>query len=694
VRVRVLGPVDVETSAGEVLIGSAKERLLLAALAVNRGHVVTADALIDALWGEKPPDTARKTLQTHVSNLRRRLGSDVVVTEPSGYRLRVDDVDVDRFRDLVREGEHATRDGDVALARAKFADAVALWRGEPFVDAASDSALAAERVRLHEEHLSALEARVAADLDAGAHNELVGELEGLVREHPFRERLWAHLMVALYRSGRQADALASYQRARTVLADELGLEPGADLRRLERAVLEQDAALDLAAPVRVPVDARVARAPVRFAQTADGVNVAYQVVGTGDRAIVTFPMAALLPFDAIDDEPAAARFHDRLASLGRLIRFDPRGIGFSDPLVSSTANVLEQWVHDAITVMDAAACQDAVVFASMEGTLAAILMATTYPDRVRGLVLVNGTARLARDVDYPIGMPQHVIDDFLDINFDPDAVAHGFDFLEVAAPSVVHDPAFREWWITAGHRGASPAAARAIQTVHFGADVRALAPLVRVPTLVLHRQATAGIRVTHGRYMGEHIPGARYVELAGADDLPWVGDTSVMLGEITEFFARAHHEASTDRVLTTIVFVEIVDEDPGAAVDRYDAMVARQLDRFGGRPRSGGTGRPLATFDGPARAVTCTCAIRDAASQLGLHVRAAVHTGEVELSGPDIRGVAVDLGADVLAAAQPDEVVVSRTVVDLVAGSGLRFDDRGLHPLGDPPEGWRLFAAS
>ena len=248
----LLGPVRVDRSeGGEVLLGAAKERSLLAALALRPGSVMAVDALIDAIWGETAPASARKTLQTYVSNLRRALGPDAVATHPSGYSLRLqpEDTDVGCFRALVREGEQALRAGRAGPAREALAAALSLGRGQALPGVGRHTGLAAEAVRLEEEFLTALETRVEADLAAGSGADLVGELEILVRDHPFRERLWSHLLVALYRSGRQADALAAYQRARRLLRDELGLPPGGELQRLERAILGQDPSL-LARPRR------------------------------------------------------------------------------------------------------------------------------------------------------------------------------------------------------------------------------------------------------------------------------------------------------------------------------------------------------------------------------------------------------------------------------------------------------------
>jgi class 3 adenylate cyclase len=293
-----------------------------------------------------------------------------------------------------------------------------------------------------------------------------------------------------------------------------------------------------------------------------------------------------------------------------------------------------------------------------------------------------------------------VLDRYLDVNFEPDAFDRGFDSLDFWAPSAVGDDAFRAWWNRAGNRGAGPATAKLMDRVRQQADVRALLPLVQAPTLILHRLEDAAIRAAHGRYLAEHIPDAKYVELPGPDDLYWVGDTEVMLDEIEEFVTGVRRGPHTDRVLTTVLFTNIVASTAHIAdlgdrrwrdlLDRHDAATRRQLVRFRGREvKTTGDG-VLATLDGPARAVTCACAIRDAAAQLGLEIRAGVHTGEVELRGADIGGMAVHIAARVAAVAAPRQVLVSRTVVDLIVGSGIKTAGAGEHALKGVPGRWRL----
>jgi class 3 adenylate cyclase len=414
-----------------------------------------------------------------------------------------------------------------------------------------------------------------------------------------------------------------------------------------------------------------------------------------------FP-SAILPIDAMHEEPSLARFMDRLASFSRLIRFDERGVGMSDSFAPDNPPTLEQWIQDAIAVLDAVGSERAAVLAPRDASLPGILLATTYPDRVSSLVIVNGTARAARADDYPVGIPERVLNRFVEVNMEPDAVDQGFDILALFAPSVADDEGFRAWWNRAGNRGASPGTARAIQTVYFRADVRSVLPLVRVPTLILHRRDSQGFRTGHGRYLAEHIPGAKYVELPGVDNLYWVGDTDEMLDEIEEFLTGVRPGPIADRVLSTILFTDIVGSTTRLAelgerrwrdlLDRHDAAVRRQLERFRGREIKMTGDGVLATFDGPARAVMCACAIRDAAGQLGVDIRAGVHTGEVEVRGDDIGGMAVHIAARVEALAEARQVLVSRTVVDLIVGSGIETTDRGEHVLTGVPGAWQLFA--
>jgi class 3 adenylate cyclase len=389
---------------------------------------------------------------------------------------------------------------------------------------------------------------------------------------------------------------------------------------------------------------------------------------------------------------------DRLASFSTLVRFDLRGIGLSDPLSPSDPPTAEQWMADTLAVMDAADISQAVILGVGYGGLAALMMAATHPERTRGVILINAYACLLRKPDYPFGVPASAFARFAEVVVDPGEPAG--DDLPLIAPSLAHDRVFAAWWRKAGHRGASPATARAIWNTS-ASDLRQLLDVIRLPVLVIQARDSTWVRVGHGRYLAERLPGARYVELPTADHVPWAmaGD---VVGEIEEFVTGARRAPTPHRLLSTVVFTDIVDSTVRAAemgdrawtdrLQEHNRLVERQVARFGGRLiRNLGDGT-LATFDGPARAISCAAAARDAVRQLDLELRSGLHTGEVEVRDDDVSGIAVHLAQRVSALAEPGQILVSRTVVDLVAGSGIRFEDRGEHELKGLPGAWRLFA--
>ena len=438
---------------------------------------------------------------------------------------------------------------------------------------------------------------------------------------------------------------------------------------------------------------------IRYAKSGDR-HVGYQVLGDGPIDLLALNTGCNIWIDR-DDEPHWSRFDRRLASFSRLIRFDPSGVGLSDPLAGGSGPTIECWVQDAVAVLDAVGSSRAALFGVSTGGLVAMLLSATYPERISAQVLMHCFARMVRDSDYPWGWPQHVVDRFVDAVTDPGYRGDPVDDLAMSAPSLATDVEFRSWWKRAGERSASPAIARAIDAVTTGSDVRAVLPLINTPTLVLHRVDNAFLPIGHGRYLAENIAGAKLIELPGRDHLPFAGDTDALLDDIEEFLTGTRGTPNTDRVLATILFTDIVDSTKRAAssgdrrwrelLDNHDRMAERQVHRFGGRQvKTTGDGI-LATFDGPARAIQCGLALCEGARQLGLDVRVGVHTGEVERRGDDVAGIGVHIAARVQAQAQPGEVWVSRTVTDLVTGSGIAFNDRGEHPLKGVPGAWQLF---
>lgn len=452
-------------------------------------------------------------------------------------------------------------------------------------------------------------------------------------------------------------------------------------------------------------------AETRYARTADGAHIAYQVTGDGPVDLIELSTGAVsLSIDATDEQPEWARYAERLARFSRLIRFDVRGVGLSDPLPSESGLTLEERVADVLAVLGDARSEQPAVLAATPGGYAAMLLAATHPARVRALVLIHPIARVLRAPDYPWGMPAETFDGVLESHFDPGRGGRGptsppdedGDDLARVAPSRSSDPAFRDWWDKAGRRGASPAAARRQFAMLRDLDLRPILPMIAAPTLVLQRRGNRFVRPGHSRYVAEHVPDARYVELAGADHIPWLGNVDALVDEIEEFLTGSRPLPEPDRHLATVLFSDIADSTAQACalgdrawhgrLDTHDAMVRRQLGRFGGREiKTTGDGF-LATFDSPARGIHCGRAIRDGARQLGIEVRVGLHAGEIETHGDDIRGVTVNIAARVAASATAGQVLVSRTMTDLVAGSGIEFEDRGDHELKGVPGSWKLFA--
>jgi class 3 adenylate cyclase len=445
----------------------------------------------------------------------------------------------------------------------------------------------------------------------------------------------------------------------------------------------------------------VAQAPrTRYASRGD-LDIAYQVLGEGPSDLVVMP-GPFIPIDSIDDEPSMYRFFRRLASFSRVIRFDHRGMGMSSRIGSADTITTSCWAEDVITVMDAVGCERATIFGSGVTSTSALFLAADHPERVASLVIVNGTARALWAPDYDVGAQASRADTFTTVAIEPDAVEQGFDVLGFFAPSVAADHAFRAWWDLAGNRAASPSMARKSNKVLTDADARAKLPLITAPTLILQRADSALVGVGHGRYLAEHIADSRYVELPGVDTLYWVGDAAPMLDEIEEFITGMRGGFDAERVLTTIVFTDIVGSTQRAGelgdlrwhtlLDNHDKVVRHEFERFRGiEVNTVGDGF-VAMFISPSVAIDCAVAIVDAVRPLGIEVRVGIHAGEVEVRGDDIAGMAVHIGARVAALAGPSEVLVSSTVREIVTGSRHHFAERGEYELKGVPGRWRVHA--
>ena len=442
----------------------------------------------------------------------------------------------------------------------------------------------------------------------------------------------------------------------------------------------------------------MATSPQRYAR-AGAAHLAFQTFGEGAADLILLP-DGFMTIEAIGELPAYARFRDRLAQFGRLILLDHRGLGLSDPVVPGTNPSLGDWSEDVRTVMDAADSRRAALIGIAEGGYGAAFYAATHPDRVSHLVLVNATPCSTEEPFSSWGAGTRMFK-LLDDSIEDDWGGNTSP-VPLFAPSARNDDSYHAWITRSFRRSTSPAAAKALVDLQLRSDIRTVLPIVRVPTLVIHRAGNRWFTPEHGRYLAEHIPGARYVEVPGEDHVPYLGDTEAIIAEIEEFVTGARREPVTDRVLATVLFTDIVTSTERAAevgdtrwrelLDRHDELCRAEVEnQHGILIKSTGDGI-LARFDGPGRAVNCAQRLNRQIDALGLQIRSGAHTGEVELRGDDVGGIAVHIAARVMSYAGPGEVVVSRTVKDLTAGGGFTFVDRGEQALKGVPEPWQLYA--
>jgi class 3 adenylate cyclase len=437
---------------------------------------------------------------------------------------------------------------------------------------------------------------------------------------------------------------------------------------------------------------------IRYANS-NGVQIAYEVFGTGPRDLV-FVHGWVTNLELMWEQPRVARALERLGSFCRVINFDKRGTGLSDRVPVDRLPTLEQRMDDVRAVMDAARSERAVLFGHSEGGPMCVLFAAAYPHRTEALIMYGSFAVRTWHRDYPWApTPEERERHLQKLKEGWGGIVH----LPDLAPGVMGDQEFVDWWARFLRSSASPAAALALTSMNSDTDVRSVLPTIRVPTLVIHRAGDRRADVGGARWMAKQIHEARYIELPGDDHLIWA-DPDPILDAVEEFVTGVPPSAVPDRMLTTVLFTDIVGSTEAAAalgdeawrrtLDRHDEIVRRYVERYQGREiKSTGDGF-LASFDGPARAVRCAQAISDAVTALDLQIRAGAHTGEVEVRGDDIGGLAVHIAARVAALAGPAEVLTSGTVKDLVAGSGISFTSRGSHELKGVPGQWELYAAS
>jgi len=436
----------------------------------------------------------------------------------------------------------------------------------------------------------------------------------------------------------------------------------------------------------------------RYAKTAGGAHVAYQVFGEGSTDLVIVP-GWVSHLELIWEQDQAATFLRHLGEFCRVLLFDKLGTGMSDPVTH--APTVDERMDDIAAVMEAAGSETAALFGYSEGGPLALAFAATHPDAISAVIAYGSYARVLAAEDYAVGWS----DERVELWFDAfrRAAATG-EYYDVVVPSRKGDEEFHRWFSRLTRQAASPAMMELYFRANMVIDVRPILSSLRCPFLVLHRVGDNLVAVELGRYLAEAVPGAKYVELPGADHWPWFGDTESVVEEVEEFLTGARHVVSSDRVLATVLFTDIVgsteqlasvgDKAWSERLNQHDTAVRRQVERFRGKPIKHTGDGILATFDGPARAVQCARAIQGTTRAIGLAVRAGVHVGECEVRGSDVSGLAVHIAARIAAMADADEVLVSGTVKDLVAGSGIEFDDRGEHELKGVPGSWRVFSVT
>ena len=440
----------------------------------------------------------------------------------------------------------------------------------------------------------------------------------------------------------------------------------------------------------------IAQPKTRYARSGT-VSIAYQVVGDGPIDLVYVP-GFISHVELAWEMPPVVHMIQRLTSFARLIMFDKRGTGLSDPVVG--APTLEERIDDVRAVMEAAGSERAALMGVSEGVPMSILFAATHPELTTGLVLYGGMARSTEAPDYPWATPAEAL---IESSMEMSPFMFEGAAIEVMAPSMADDPRAREMFARFQRYAATPAMLEQVFLMFLDIDVRSILPTVDVPTLILHRRGDQAVNRRGSEWMATQIPGAKYVELTGIDHAVYAGDSDAIIDEIEEFLTGVRRATEVDRVLATVMFTDIVDSTKRASamgdrpwrdlLESQNEVIRGELARYRGHEvKTLGDGM-LATFDGPARAIRCALAVTEAVRPLGIEVRVGLHTGEVELVDDDVAGIAVHIAARVGALAGTGEVLVSSTVKDLVAGSGIAFTERGEHELKGIPDRWRLFSA-
>lgn len=524
----VLGPLRVQVDGRDATLGGPRRNEVLAVLLANRGSAVSVERLTEALWGEHPPPTATRSLRAHVSALRAVLGKDAIATAPGGYRMpSTAPMDVDGFVRDLSEARANARAGDIDAATHRYTRALSWWRGQPYEDIhleASD--IADERRRLGVMRVQAWRERAKLAVSAGHAAGVLDGLRELVEQEPWDEPLVQQLATVLYRLGRQAEALQVLADLRGRLRDELGLDPSVETRDLERAILRQDLPSETdsrgaAAGGSGAVAEGADSAPLTRYARSGPVNIAYQVFGSGPVDLL-FVWGTPSNVDLIWDEPRNAGFLRGLGQIARVISFDKRGLGVSDPTDSDTPPDMGTRLDDAVAVLDAVGSQRAVVLGLSEGGPAAIALATRHPDRVSSLVLCGAYSRIVWADDHPFGLTPEQSEPFVS------PLREGRTLpMELYFPNMADDPASVRWFHRFFQNSASPKMMAEALRTSAEVDVRNLLPKVAAPTLILHSTGDVAVPVEHGRHLAEAIPDATLREIPGISHWPWLNESAI-----------------------------------------------------------------------------------------------------------------------------------------------------------------------
>ncbi|RWA66528.1 alpha/beta hydrolase [Mesorhizobium sp.] len=680
-HLHLLGGFDFAGPAATPTVFSRKARAIVAYLALQAGHPQSREKLAALLWGANGEAQGRISLRQAVSAIRKAIaasGGGRLVTEGANIALNLDEFDFDVARFEVLAGGTAPDDLERAIEiyRGDLLDGLSV-REEPFEDW-----LRVERERLRMKAVEALDRLVEHYATSDDSASCIRAAVRLLSMEPLREDAHRALMHSYAARGRISLALKQYELCRDALQRDLGLTPEPETRtlyeelRVRRAGSRSPQAVPNLGQSRksgseIAIAGESGRPPTRYVKSA-GVNIAYQVTGDGPVDVVYVP-GWVSNLDLAWGSPRLAHVFKRIGSFSRLIRIDKRGTGLSDRNVGLPT--LEERMEDVRAVLDATGSERTVLFASSEGGPMCMLFAATYPERTAALVLTGAYARGTWSKDYPWARTVQQVDD--DIAAVESQWGQAAD-MRNAAPSLTENILEREWFAAYLRNSASFADAIALWRWGTEIDVRAILPAIHVPTLIVQRTGDRWVRPEEGRYLAAHIEGAKYVELAGKDHVIWGEDSDRLVDEIRTFVAGALPWAPGERLLVSALSLAVKDiaygHDP---LERNAELIREELLHAAGQEIGRSPGLLLAVFQRPTRSIQCAFAIGKRLRKLGVEVRAAVHVGECEVRGKEFSGIAIEVASRLLDHARPREVVVSRTVRDLVVGSGLVFDERG-----------------